>query len=180
MARQRLVILCGLPRSGKTTIASHLAKEMDSMIVAPDVLRTMFKNRYTFKMLIEKHIFNASDVLMEYLLRQRLNVVYDEINLMVVRRAEIMAKARQINPLIAIIGCCVMTPVDECIRRAQLQDRGLGLPYWTECITELNDMFEPISIVEDFTMIMRSDELLGSDDTSLPGMHRVRLVSENY
>lgn len=180
MARQRLVILAGLPRSGKTTIAKHLAKEVDTFIVAPDMFRTMYKGKYTFKTLFEPHVFNAADTVMEYLLRERLNVVYDEINLTPSRRAEIIAKAKRINPLMAIIGCCLQTKALECIARAQTEDRGLGLPYWTECITELNLYYKYISVEEEFTMIMRPEELLASDETSLPGMHRDRLMSEDY
>lgn len=150
------------------------------MIVAPDVLRTMWKSKYTFKTLLEKHIFAAADLLMQYLISQRLNVVYDEINLTKSRRAEIMEIARSRNPLIAIIGCCLQTPAQECIKRAQAQDRGLGLPYWDECISELDGDFQPITIDEDFTMIMKPEELLACDDTSLPGMHRSRLMAKEY
>ena len=180
MARQRLVVMSGLPRSGKTTIVKHLVEEMDTMRVAPDLLRTMVKCGYTFKNVLEPFMFGGADVLMEYFLRKRLNVVYDEINLGVDRRIEIIKKAKAVNPLIAIVGCQLNTSVKVCIERAKEDDRGLGAPYWIECISELFSYLEPMTSIEGYSYIYSPDKLLESDDLSLPGMHPDRMLSEKF
>ncbi|MCF2241345.1 AAA family ATPase, partial [Halobacterium salinarum] len=39
-AEQRLVVVCGLPGTGKTTVSGHAAETLDAELLRTDVVRT--------------------------------------------------------------------------------------------------------------------------------------------
>mgnify|MGYP002762276695 FL=1 len=135
MTRPILILLCGIPGSGKTTYAEKI------------------KNSYTYHLssdAIRKELYgdeniqgNPSDVfaLMQdraiMLLNNGFDVIYDATNITRKDRASIIAKC----PKVAQIECHIIwAPIETCIERDSARERTVG----KEVIDRMLKRFQPV------------------------------------
>jgi predicted kinase len=141
-----LIIMCGLPGSGKSTVATLIAKEVPKcvMIVSDDILRSMLlSGDYRFSQSINNIVDTVVLKTVLTCLRSKVNVVIvDQPNTTINdRRTWIeLAKQFEYTPLIAFCD----SPLSRCItnRTSKDNNRGLDKKHWIEYIQKVNDDFE--------------------------------------
>ena len=105
-----LVVMVGLPRSGKSTrVASHWRGKRGYIVVCPDDLRlTLHGQRYLES--AEPTIWATTFLMTDYLLKVGYKVVVDDTHVTRAKRALWVARGAYFD--------LVLTPADECLRRA--------------------------------------------------------------
>lgn len=142
-SEQSIIIMCGLPGSGKSTAALHLARKHCAYVVDKDSLRTtLYGGAYDFVHQDEQQIISpAAHFLTHQLLDEGYSVVLDDTNLTKEKRAPHIAEARRRGVHVQIAYCA--TSVEECIARRKIEHRGLGGGRWKRVILEMASTFEP-------------------------------------
>lgn len=135
----RLTIMCGLPNSGKTTLAGRLAEEQGAVLIKLDDYRHLGREGLT-PWQIQEH---ALDEVREAL-EKGSDVIYDTTNSNPDTRAHVLEKC-------AVNGCekvCVYmdTPEEQCLER---DESG-----WTK---QYIGIIEPPTLDEGFDRIIISD-----------------------
>lgn len=132
-----LILMCGLPGSGKTTIAHNLFSGY-SIISSDDVRKELYGSESVQK--DHSKVFSIVNSRAHKLLMSGHNVVIDATHIKRKDRASSLACAKgclNVNRVIV----CVDTPVDECIRRNNNRERIVP----QHVILRMNNSFEPIS-----------------------------------
>lgn len=137
----KFTMLCGLPASGKSTVAQKLAKEYDATIFSSDALREELfgdvnhqDNNQELFIELHRRIKNC--------LKDGKSAIYDACNISYKRRMAFLAELKNI-PCEKI--CVLMaTPYEECLRRNVERERrvpehvikrmymSFNIPYWYE------------------------------------------------
>ncbi|MBN1430358.1 MAG: ATP-binding protein [Anaerolineae bacterium] len=81
-----LLILTGLPGSGKTHLASLLRAKVPFSLICSDSLRAVLVDRPDYSPSENSLVYRLADKLLWRLLRERRNVIYDAVNLSEGRR----------------------------------------------------------------------------------------------
>jgi predicted kinase len=116
----KLIMLCGLPASGKSTIAKQLKREYNANIISPDELRNELfgtineqnKNEELFKELskrVKNNLINNN------------NTIIDATNVSHKRRKIFLDELNKID--CKKICYIIATPYEKCIEQNQLRDR---------------------------------------------------------
>lgn len=113
--KQKLVMLVGLPASGKSTKAKEMCEKEGYVRINKDDLRSMLFNSYNQKK--EKYIIKARNLLLESMLEAGKNVVVDDTNLNPVHEAYFKQVAKQYNVEFMRDDSFLQVPVEECIKR---------------------------------------------------------------
>lgn len=137
----KFTMLCGLPASGKSTVAQKLAEECDATIFSSDALREELfgdvnhqDNNQELFIELHRRIKNC--------LKDGKSAIYDACNISYKRRMAFLAELKNI-PCEKI--CVLMaTPYEECLRRNVERERrvpehvikrmymSFNIPYWYE------------------------------------------------
>ena len=137
-----LIAMMGLPRSGKSTIASKLAKELGAPIVCKDSIRLALYNK-RYEASAEDFIRAISKTMIKALfLRGHEIVIADETHFSKAARNHLK------DPLWEIRWFPVQTPADICCERAIQTGQADLVPV----INEMNLRYEPL---EDTDLIYR-------------------------
>lgn len=96
-----LVILSGLPGSGKTTLAARLGKVLDAVVVESDLVRKVIFPKPTYSAEENRFVHAVARALMRYYLRTGHSVIADATNLaewhrQMLRRLANLARAQAI------------------------------------------------------------------------------------
>jgi len=120
--KRRLIVLQGLPASGKTTLAKKLVAE-GYRRVNKDALREMF-DFGEFSKEKEEAILNARDTIIDILLLSGEKVVVDDTNLAAshLHRIATIADMHFIKPKVIRLD----VPLEECIVRDKKRDKPVG------------------------------------------------------
>jgi predicted kinase len=125
----KLLILQGLPASGKTTYAKELVDKKGYKRINKDDLRLMIDNSF-FSKKNEEAILDARDLLVDMYLRKGYSVVVDDTNFEIKHtlRLEEIAYCAELatNRKIDIESKFIDTPVYECIERDSKRDGQVG------------------------------------------------------
>lgn len=129
-----LIAMMGLPRSGKSTIATQLSKELSCPIVCKDSIRlALHGQRYQAE--AEDYVRAIAKTMIKSLfLRGHEVVIADETHYSKSSRNHIK------DPLWEIVWYPVQTPADICIERAKATGQEDLIPV----INEMNSRFEPL------------------------------------
>lgn len=119
----KLVIMVGLPGSGKSTYATKYTTQNRTTLVSTDeIRRELCGNPETQGN--RQEVFDEAHRRIEIALRAGDTVVFDATNLKARNRRYIINKYRPIAD--TIIAEYINTPIDECIMRDELRSRSVG------------------------------------------------------
>ena len=96
-----LLLLCGLPGSGKSTIASELEQEGDWVVICPDDFR-LHMTGDTFNQIAEKGVWRAAFAAAATQLSRGRSVIVDACNTTFQQRGKWYHEAREFN---AVLRC---------------------------------------------------------------------------
>lgn len=111
---KELIIMCGLPRSGKSTKCREEWQPMGYVVVNPDKMRIAYHGK-AFYPEKEREVWTMAEVFVKMLMLQGNNIVLDATNISVKGRAKWIDIAKQ-NKYKAFIHW-VQTDKEECLRR---------------------------------------------------------------
>jgi len=109
----RLAILCGLPKSGKSTYAKTL-KEEGWVIVCPDTVRLALHGQ-AFVSHAEPFVWAVVELMVRALLQDEHKVLIDATNTTRKRRAQWLRMAQEFG--LTLDAYVMDTPVEECHER---------------------------------------------------------------
>lgn len=119
----KLIIMVGLPGSGKSTYTAKYETQNHTTIVSTDeIRRELYGNPETQGN--GQDVFNEAYRRIEIALRAGDTVVFDATNLKARNRKYLCNRFRPIAD--TIVAECINTPVDECIVRDALRSRSVG------------------------------------------------------
>jgi predicted kinase len=118
-----LIVLSGLPGTGKSHFASELARQVPVLIVGSDRMRKALVARPRYTRGEHARVFAACHQLIDDLLQEGYRVVFDATNLTEGFRAPVYEIARSRRAPLAIIW--FTAPID--LIRRRLDDRAAGL-----------------------------------------------------
>jgi predicted kinase len=118
-----LVILTGLPGTGKSHLASALARKCDLLILESDALRNVLFTPPAYSAEENARLFAAVHALIEHLLRKGIPIVMDATSLLEVHREQLylIAQRSEARPIIVRV-----TAPRELVHR-RLSDRKTGM-----------------------------------------------------
>jgi len=113
---KKLVIMVGLPRSGKTTFVERYLKKHDYVILSSDQLRlSLYKE--VFNKEREQEMWHMFREMYNYFIQTKSNIIIDSTNISYVNRMYYMDIAKQNKYDIVIIH--IDTPKEICISRCE-------------------------------------------------------------
>ena len=180
-----LIVLCGLPGSGKTTFAKTLLEHNDNTIwLSSDAIRKELWGDESCQKESEK-VFGLMQSRAVKALREGVSVIYDATSLTRKSRRAIVSQCEKIaNP----ICCIVWAPIEVCIERDAARERTVGksvidrmvksfqAPYYDEGFSEIYVTF---GMKEDFDYYSYSKKLLSSMEIQQDNPHHTFNVYEH-
>lgn len=142
---RNITIMIGAPRSGKTTKVNEI--KTNEVIVSADSLRQLIYGQRFYSQ-GEPMMWAVRKLMLEYLMKQGLDIIIDETNITKSSRAEIIKLAKKYG-YDNIIGKVVFTPKDKCIERAKDTNQEDLIPI----IEKMFEQFEKPEVEEGFTKL---------------------------
>ena len=110
----KIILLKGLPGSGKSTWAQEQAHQGNFLIISKDEIRKMFGG---YKPSREKEVLRIRNKLIESAVQMRRNVIVDDTNLNPKHERHIAKMARELGCKFEINDSFLKVPPEECIKR---------------------------------------------------------------
>ena len=146
MSKNVLIVMCGLPASGKSTYSEWLAINANFHRVCPDIIR---KDLYGDENVQGdgKKVFSIAHYQMATIGNLDGNVVFDATNINANRRKKLV---KEMRPYFDVIICkWFSTPLNICIKRNFSRER--QVPY--EVLKQMAENFQKPMIDEGFDII---------------------------
>jgi len=145
----KVIIMTGLPGSGKSTVAEEIIKnEENAVIICRDAIRTMLCNgydKYKHTSVKESLVKSMAVACMEVAIERDYLVVIDETNITKERRAYWQNMANAIGERkglnIKFMGMWVNTPKNVCIARRKANPKGTT-DIWCTIIENMMNTWE--------------------------------------
>lgn len=152
----RLTMMIGLPRSGKSTRVEKIKR--DEVIVSADELRYLVYGQRYFKG-GEALMWSIRKILLEYLMKQDIDIIIDETNITKDIRKNTIDLAKKYN--YQVDGIYMETKKEECIKRAKESNQEDLIPI-IEQMSEKIEFIEPneegfngVAVFNDDNVIIR-------------------------
>ena len=138
----KLLLLSGLPGTGKSTFARKLVACHPFLVVESDRLRKALVAKPEYTAVEHARVFRACHWLIDEFLAQGYPVLHDATNLVHRNRRPVMAIARKRNVPLAIV---VVSAPSEVVRK-RLRDREAGLDQetWSDAGEEIYSRMVPV------------------------------------
>lgn len=146
MSKNVLIVMCGLPASGKSTYSEWLAINANFHRICPDIIR---KDLYGDENIQGdgKKVFSIAHYQMATIGQLRGNVVFDATNIDRKTRKNLVKKMR---PYFDVIMCKLFaTPLETCLYRNSLRERQVP----KEVIERMWNNFDKPSMSEGFDLV---------------------------
>lgn len=154
-----LILTCGLPGSGKSTLSQKLEKDY-CVVLCPDDFRFILTGK-NFHTPAEEMVWSHVKVAARALLMHNQRVVIDATATTPARRKEWVSLVKSLDKE-SHIDCMVMlTPFSECVKRNEKRERYVPI----EVMEKQRDAFVLPSITEGFDMVEYCNsegEIIGS------------------
>lgn len=122
----KILVLKGLPASGKSTFAKELIRKDSSFIrINKDDLRAMFHNSKHSNSK-EGFILKVRDFLIRESISEGKSVIVDDTNLNPIHLSRFVQLGIELNAEVEISDEFLKVPLDECIRRDLQRDKPVG------------------------------------------------------
>ena len=146
MSKNILIVMCGLPASGKSTYSQWLEESGVFKRVCPDLIRKAFYGDENIQGDGKRVFETAYHDIKEYACLGE-NVVFDATNINAKRRKELVEEMR---PYFDIIICkWFSTPIDICVQRNMARERQVP----QEVIKRMWWNFEKPTLAEGFDLV---------------------------
>lgn len=142
----RIIVMCGLPGSGKSTYLSKIRHQAQTVVICPDDYREALTGRKFFAP-AEEAVWSAVKVTVRVLAKNGYNVYIDATNTSVGQRAQWIKIAQE---LYVLAKCIVFkTSIEECKERNSKRE----FPVPDDIIDRMYAKFETPSTEEGFFCI---------------------------
>jgi len=121
-----LIVVSGLPGTGKSFFCRKLAEKLPFLILASDTLRKVFFSSPQYKESENKRLFSACHVLIEDLLRKGIPVIFDATNLLEHHREYLYRAAERAEAKLILVW--VEAPT-EVVRQRLLAREKAAVPH---------------------------------------------------
>lgn len=128
----KLIMLIGIPGSGKTTHSVELSKKYNAKVISSD------KVRQTFAGIEEKDVFPTVYRLCIEELKNGVNVILDATHITPKVRKRTFDSLDQYGVPYDKIGIYFDTPVDVCVKRVEIRNQ------------DPNELFLPLDVIESY------------------------------
>ena len=146
MNKNVLIVMCGLPASGKSTYTNWLAESGVFCAVCPDSIRGELYGDENIQG-DGKQVFAIAHARLKDLGKGKNNVVFDATNINCKRR---IALVKEMRPYFDIIICkWFSTPIDICVQRNMARERQVP----QEVIKRMLWNFENPTLAEGFDIV---------------------------
>lgn len=122
--RPVLVMLCGLPGTGKSTLARELAPRLPAVVVESDQVRRRLYNPPSYSPEESQQVHRVCHILMGWFLNHYYHVIYDATNLYEHHRQLVVRLAARNAARLIVVE---VTAVDEAIRQRLVPRRQYDL-----------------------------------------------------
>ena len=137
----RLLMLAGLPGSGKSTFAREIVSRQPFLVLESDRLRKILVARPQYTAEEHSRVFRASHRLIDEFLEKGYPVILDATNLGQRNRRPVVAIARKHNAPLAI--AVVAAPPDLVMQRLTEREAGMDPSTWSDAGVEIYSRMAP-------------------------------------
>ena len=166
---KNLLILSGLPASGKSSFAKEYIKENPTyLIVSRDAFRYMFKDQGFCEPKIEKLITDIEIEVIKQSLLKGFSVIVDDTNL---KLKTINKFIKRLSSYSSIISFKLFdVSADECIERDSKRERSVGVDVIRRMENDFNNLKKNFKFEDIITIVKpkNSERLILEQDRSLP------------
>ena len=113
-----LLLMVGLPASGKSSIVEQLQKSLPFVLISTDGIRAQISYQPTYTLSEMTNIYEVSYKLIEKRLRRGQRVVFDASNYLAARRDHVIGLAQGYGAPVAV---CLVQASQEMVRQRLLQ-----------------------------------------------------------
>ncbi|MCL4458512.1 MAG: AAA family ATPase [Chloroflexi bacterium] len=165
-ARPALILISGLPGTGKSHLSREIARQMPCLIIETDFVRKLLFRHPGYTGPESRFVYQVSQVLMADLLAEGVNIIFDATNLLERKREALYHLAEQMKVNLVIVRT-VAPP--EVVRR-RLQQRTAGLSE-----ADLSDADWPVyeRFQEREERIVRSHLVIDTSQDLVPAVQKI-------
>jgi len=147
-AHPALILLCGLPASGKSFVARRIARKLPAVIISTDRVRKMLFPKPLYTSGESALVYSFCYELIKHFLAQKFNVIFDGTNLIEFHRRIVYRLAKERGA--TLIPVMVVAPEEVITQRFEAQKTGRIPRYHSDAdwaiYQKMKGTLEPIAI----------------------------------
>jgi hypothetical protein len=139
-----LVLITGLPGTGKSTLAMHLARRLRATVLRTDVIRKQLFPQPKYTEEEKELVYKVTFLIAEYLLRAGKNVILDGTFYKRSLRQRVYQLARAVKTKLIIVECGAPEAVVKQRMEARAKKKNIPTDADFEVYKKIRDQFEPL------------------------------------